>query len=90
MRVSGINYMLPPRTVIKQEISNQAVLDILKSELIMRMDEKEAEEWVGRMADICKRTGIEPKRLPINEQFPGDLTPEENHEILLSVLDVVV
>ncbi len=91
MRVTGINY-LPPRAaiVIKQEVSDETVLDVLRTELMTKMEPAEIDKWITTMVDICKRTGIEPKRLPVNEQYPGSLTPEENHEILMSILDVVV
>ena len=91
MRITGITSIPPvPAIVIKQEVSDSVVLDILRTELLTRMEPQDIDKWITTVVDICKRTGIEPKRLPVNEQYPGSLTPEENHEILMSILDVVV
>ena len=91
MRIAGIGYTPPPSAiVIKKEVSDEEVLDVLRTELMTRMEPENIDKWISTIAQICEETGIEPKRLPVNKQYPGDLTPEENHEILMSIFDVVV
>jgi len=75
---------------MKEEIEDIVVLSALKNELSKTMEEKDVNKWMDTICSICKRAGIAPRKLPVNKDFPGNLTPEENHEIYLSVIDTVI
>ena len=95
MNISAINGVRPAIIIqqeakIKEEIEDTIVLNALETELSSRMEKEDVNKWMGIITSICQRAGIAPRKLPVNEHFPGSLTPEENHEILLSVLDTVV
>lgn len=92
MHTTAIQSVIIPQTkalaVIKpqkvqqanKQLTDEFVLSSLKAELAITMNKSEIEKWVGHVLNICKKLKIEPKRLPINKDLPGNLTKEESHQ----------
>lgn len=96
MKISPVLFVPQPAIIqqqeskLKEEIEDTIVLSVLRKELSERMEENDVNKWMDTICTICKRAGIAPRKLPVNKDFPGSLTPDENHEIYLSVMDTVV
>lgn len=73
-----------------KSINDIIAVNELQSELSKRMEKKEIQKWTDWVLGFCSRMNVEPSRLPINKNFPGFLTENENTELYLSVLDTIV
>ena len=73
-----------------KSINDIIAVNELKAELSKRMEKNETEKWTDWVLRFCSRMNVEPSRLPINKNFPGFLTENENTELYLSVLDTIV
>jgi len=69
----------------KRILTDEVALHLLKKELIGDMPEKEANDWVSKIKQICQKHNIKIKSLPINEEHKGSLSPEENSNLFTEV-----
>ena len=68
-----------------RELSDEAALGLLNDELKKGMPSKEANSWMQKIKQICLKHGIRPKNLPINKNYPGSLSEEENSNIFTEI-----
>jgi hypothetical protein len=71
---------------IKTEpLTDEFVLSLLKKELAKDMPDKEAGNWVIKIKQICEKNNINIKNLPINEDYKGSLSEQENSNLFTEV-----
>lgn len=73
-----------------KQLTDEFVINSLKEELAATMNKSEIEKWVGNVLNICKKLKIEPKRLPINKDLPGNLTKEESHKFVNMIFQQII
>ncbi len=59
------------------KFTNKIALDLLSNELSKSIPKRKVFDWMAKVKVMCKKYGIEPKRLPINSEHPGSLTEKE-------------
>lgn len=71
-------------------LTNKAALRLMADELSSGMQKSSINYWIKQLQKICQRLKIEPKRLPINNNHPGNLTDVERLDILSEIFDLII
>ena len=61
--------------------SNEDALRLIRTELQNYMEQEDIDIYMKKLQEMCNRLGIEPKKLPINKNHPGDLKPYQWQQI---------
>jgi len=72
----------------KPPINDKFALYLIEQKLIAGkngISKKEARGWVEKIRDICKKHKIKPSDLPINKEYPGNLSAKKNHAVFSEV-----
>lgn len=87
MQITKISPVFLPsfRQTKTPTISNEAALETLQKKLSETMSQSDIKKWTDKILSICDKLKIEPKQLPISTDFPGNLTPEQNKQIVEEV-----
>ncbi|MEI8377420.1 MAG: hypothetical protein WCF95_02675 [bacterium] len=72
-------------TIKTEPLTDEFVLSLLKKELGKDMPDKEANNWIIKIKQICKKNNINIKNLPINEDYKGSLSEQENSNLFTEV-----
>lgn len=67
-----------------KKLDDKSALELIKKILVKGesgFSHQEADVWVEKLNNICKKLGISPMNLPICEEHPGNLTREQKHKL---------
>ena len=79
-----------PVSFKKNELTNEKALNLLSKELERSMTKQEATNWVEKIKQICQKYNLTPKKLPLNKDYPGSLSKEENNNIFKEIFDHIL
>ena len=69
-------------TSSSESFSNEDALKLIRAILQESMGPDEAEEQINNFIRICKYLGIEPRNLPINQEYQGNLTNDQRTQVI--------
>ncbi len=67
------------------KLTDEKALKILTKELADGMSKQRINHWLNQVKQICKKFDIRPKDLPLNKEHPGNLTDDQNANIVKEI-----